>query len=271
VQINGEELISDSPHTILLPSGAELTIDPATGEFTYDPNGAFGPLKPGESFQDSFTYVIEDPSGLESNVATATIVVNGSNDPVITGVNNPPVAVDDDYTASFADPTVSSHIMANDFDIDVGDNITIDHITIPAEDGGSLDVRPSDDGSITATFPSGGVVTINNVTGEMDYDATDVIANIPIGETFVETFTYVIVDETGQTAMATVTITIEGNYSPQPVSPPPDQPDDSPQFVNPPPDPDIAGEINFRKIGHLFLCCILLSRIYLCHSNISLH
>ena len=107
--------------------------------------------------------------------------------------------------------------MDNDYDIDVGDVITITKITIPAEDGsngGVRDVTPSPDGSIVATFPSGGVVTIDPVTGQMDYDAGAVIAKIPVGETFIETFTYQIVDSTGQTAMATVTITIEGNNRP---------------------------------------------------------
>ena len=107
--------------------------------------------------------------------------------------------------------------MDNDYDIDVGDVITITKITIPAEDGsngGVRDVAPSPDGSIVATFPSGGVVTIDPVTGQMDYDAGAVIAKIPVGETFIETFTYQIVDSTGQTAMATVTITIEGNNRP---------------------------------------------------------
>ena len=132
---------------------------------------------------------------------------------------NPPVAIDDDYTATITNPTVSDNILDNDFDIDVGDVISITKITIPGGPNREMtDIAPSG-GTISATFPSGGVVTINPLTGEMDYDASDVVASIPAGETFVETFTYQIVDTMGQTAMATVTITIEGGNSPPVANP----------------------------------------------------
>ena len=211
VQINDGDRITNTntPYTIVLPSGAELTVIPATGEIAYDPKGIFDSLKAGEVSTDSFTYVIEDELSLESNVATVTIVINGSNDP--------PVAIDDDYTATITNPTVSNNILDNDFDIDVGDVISITKISIPNGSNGEMtDVTPSG-GVISATFPSGGVVTINPLTGQMDYDAGDVVDSIPAGETFVETFTYQIVDTMGQTATATVTITIEG--PPQPINP----------------------------------------------------
>ena len=207
-RVNGNRLASTSTNEVIeLPSGAILTMNPQTGCYELDPNGQFDSLCEGCTAEICFTYQISDGRRLD----TAKVCT------IITGRNNPPVAIRDDYTATVADPTVSDNIMENDYDIDVGDIITITKITIPAEgasNGGVRDVTPSPDGSIVATFPSGGVVTIDPMTGQMDYDASAVIAKIPVGETFVETFTYQIVDSTGQTAMATVTITIEGNNRP---------------------------------------------------------
>ena len=207
-RVNGNRLASTSTNEIIeLPSGAILTMNPETGCYELDPNGQFDSLCEGCTAEICFSYQISDGRRFD----TAKVCT------IITGRNNPPVAIRDDYTATVVDPTVSDNIMDNDYDIDVGDVITITKITIPAEDGsngGFRDVTSSSDGSVVATFPSGGVVTIDPVTGQMDYDASAVIAKIPVGETFVETFTYQIVDSTGQTAMATVTITIEGNNRP---------------------------------------------------------
>ena len=97
---------------------------------------------------------------------------------------------------------------------DNGNIIGIAMITIPdGLDGGSTDILP-EGGSISAMFPSGGIVTIDSTSGKMEYDATTVIANTPAGDIYVETFTYRVVDTNGQTAMATVAITINGNNRP---------------------------------------------------------
>ena len=106
-------------------------------------------------------------------------------------------------------------------------------ITIPSGVGGGLtDITP-EEGTISATFPSGGIVTIDSASGLMKYDATAVIANTPAGDTFVETFTYRIVDTNGETAMATVAITISGD----------NRPPGLPQGISsPPPGPTATGD-----------------------------
>ena len=106
-------------------------------------------------------------------------------------------------------------------------------ITIPSGVGGGLtDITPKG-GTISATFPSGGIVTIDSASGLMEYDATAVIANTPAGDTFVETFTYRVVDANGETAMATVAITISGDTRPPGL----------PQGISsPPPGPTATGD-----------------------------
>ena len=117
---------------------------------------------------------------------------------------------------------------------DNGDIVSITMITFPSDlDGGLTSITPSG-GTISANFPSGGTVTIDSASGQMEYDATAVIASTPAGEIFVETFTYRVIDTNGQTAMATVAITISGDKRPPP---------GLPQFISsPPPTPSATGD-----------------------------
>jgi len=105
---------------IILPSGALLTVL-STGEFTYDPNGAFWDLQDGASDSDSFTYTAYDGTD-ESNTATVTINITGVATLVLTAV---PDTVDfgsipgpGSYSES------SSHLeVTSDDDWSVSDNI----------------------------------------------------------------------------------------------------------------------------------------------------
>jgi VCBS repeat-containing protein len=71
---------------IVLDSGALLTVN-AIGSYTYDPAGRFEYLAVGKSAADSFTYVVSDNHGAQSDPVTVSLT--------ITGVNDMPVAVDD--------------------------------------------------------------------------------------------------------------------------------------------------------------------------------
>ncbi|NNM29157.1 MAG: hypothetical protein HKO57_06525, partial [Akkermansiaceae bacterium] len=69
---------------VTLPSGALVTITSATGDFTYDPNGAFDSLQAGETAADSFTYQVTDSgsdgTAQEQNASAAvTLTVHGTN------------------------------------------------------------------------------------------------------------------------------------------------------------------------------------------------
>jgi Bacterial Ig domain/Bacterial cadherin-like domain/RTX calcium-binding nonapeptide repeat (4 copies) len=61
---------------ITLASGALLTVN-ADGSYTYDPNGNFEPLNPGQNATDTFTYAVSDSQGASSNEATVTITITG--------------------------------------------------------------------------------------------------------------------------------------------------------------------------------------------------
>ncbi len=59
---------------IILASGARVTMS-ASGDFVYDPNGAFDALLTGQSATDSFTYVVSD--GVAEATAVATVTIEG--------------------------------------------------------------------------------------------------------------------------------------------------------------------------------------------------
>ncbi len=54
-----------------------LVTDNVNGTFTYNPNGAFAGLAPGQTATDSFAYTVTDGEGL-SSIAVATITVTGA-------------------------------------------------------------------------------------------------------------------------------------------------------------------------------------------------
>ncbi len=78
---------------ITLVSGALLTVN-GDGTFSYDANGIFDDLSPGDVALDSFTYSIADAEGA-ADTATATITVNGI-------VSSTPTGGDDDIAGTSA-------------------------------------------------------------------------------------------------------------------------------------------------------------------------
>ena len=189
MQINDGERISDSLYTIVLPSGAELTIIPATGEITYDPQGAFDSLKAGESFEDSFTYVIEDELGIPSNVATVTII--------IAGLNDPPTAADDTHSGD-PDVPVSDCVFDNDFDPD-GDTLT------------ACGINGSND--LFTTLPSGAALNMG-ADGCYTLEFDGIFESLPAGQTGEVCFTYKICDGNGGTDEAEVCVVVTGTNDP---------------------------------------------------------
>ena len=154
----------------------------ANGTFTYNPNGQFEYLADGESATDTFTYTIQDSQG---GMDTATVTVT------ITGVNDAPVAVDDDVTTD-EDTVLNGDVFAdnnNGVDSDV--------------EGQSFTVTSFNDSSTT-----GSVVV--NANGTFTYDPNGQFEYLAVGESASDSFTYTIEDAQGGTSTATVNVTITG-------------------------------------------------------------
>ncbi|MDA0957439.1 MAG: retention module-containing protein, partial [Proteobacteria bacterium] len=143
------------------PNNGTLTLN-EDGTFIFTPNADF-------VGEDSFQYVITDPSG-DTSVATVSLTVEA--------VNDAPNALDDVITAQEDTLLEGINVLANDTDAD-GNLLTV----------------------VDAVSASGGLVTFNE-DGTLNYQA-------PAEFTGVDTITYTIDDGAGGTSTATVTVTVE--------------------------------------------------------------
>jgi len=144
------------------PSHGTVTLN-ANGTFTYTPAANFNGT-------DSFTYMVSDGKGGNSQ-ATATIAV--------TSVNDAPVAAADSFTMAEDGGVLSAILLTNDNDID-GDSLSL--VTTPV------------------SGPSHGTVLLNangtfTYTPATNYSGTD-------------SFTYQVSDGKGGTSQATATVTV---------------------------------------------------------------
>ncbi|WP_158265103.1 Ig-like domain-containing protein [Blastopirellula marina] len=187
VSINGETASVGSQ--IMLASGALLTLN-ADGSFDFDPNGAFASLVEGESADESFTYTVQDGSGLTSS-STVLITVNG--------VNNAPVSEDDAYetTEDMAINIAAPGVLGNDVDAD-GDELSVVDINGETAHVGTQ-----------ITLDSGALLTLN-ADGSFDYDPNGAFAALTEGESAEDSFTYTAADASGLMSTSTVVISIAG-------------------------------------------------------------
>ncbi|MEM7273341.1 MAG: Ig-like domain-containing protein, partial [Actinomycetota bacterium] len=141
----------------------------------------FEALAAGQTATDSFTYTMTDGRGGFAT-ATVNVTINGADELP----NMPPVAVDDVLVVDEdAGPTVVA-VLDNDSDPDTGDVLTVTSVGAAATGTSGL---------------SGGVVT---------YDPAGQFEALAAGQSATDSFTYTIDDGNGETATATVNVTING-------------------------------------------------------------
>src|SRR5213075_1486996 len=156
---------------------AILVSQPTHGVLTLNTNGGFTYL-PATNYlgSDSFTYQAND-GALNSGIATVSIT--------ITGVNDPPVAVNDSYTTPEDTQltVIAAGVLANDSDAD-GDALS----------------------AILVSQPTHGVLTLNTNGGFTYLPATNYLGN--------DSFTYRANDGALNSGIATVSITVTGVNDP---------------------------------------------------------
>ena len=189
-QINGAPVTDGQ--TVALASGAALTLA-GGGGFTYVQQGAFDALAEGEQATEVFSYTIDDGLG---GVSTATAELT------ITGLNDAPVAVDDEFSASEDTPVSGDLLADNGFGGDIDpDNGAL--LSVTAINGAAIM-----DGQVVA-LPSGARLTIR-ADGTFDYDPAGAFETLPAGSEISDDFTYTLADETGAAATATAVIRVAG-------------------------------------------------------------
>ncbi|AMO60359.1 putative outer membrane adhesin like protein [Mycolicibacterium phlei] len=150
------------------PLTAQLVSGPSNGTLTLNPDGTFS-YTPNANFHGVDSFTYKASDGLlTSNTATVTITV--------ASVNDLPVAGPDSYTIN-EDSTLTGNVLSNDTDPD-GDGLSV----------------------ILATEPKNGTVTLDG-DGTFTYTPAP---NFNGGDTF----TYLVSDGQGGTAIGTVTITV---------------------------------------------------------------
>src|SRR5207248_1159550 len=150
-------------------SHGTLTLNQATGGFTYTPSANFWG-------SDSFTYKAVDSRGAESGVATVSLTVNE--------VNDAPVAVNDSATTN-EDTAVNGNVLTNDSDPDNTDGIPGNEDTLQAA---------------LVSGPSHGTLTLDAQSGAFTYTPS---ANFWGSDSF----TYKAVDSRGaESGLATVSL-----------------------------------------------------------------
>ncbi len=192
-EVNGDPANVGQP--VAGSEGGLVTINP-DGTISFDPNGEFDELSPGESVETTVTYTVTDPSGAEAT-ETVTITVNG--------VNDGPEATDNAYVVSLTETAgdVDGNVITEDTGDGVDSDPEDDDLTVVAVDGDAANV-----GNVVAG-DNGGTFTIND-DGTVDFDAGDDFDDLGLGETRDTSVTYTIADENGATDTATATFTVTG-------------------------------------------------------------
>ena len=167
-----------------LASGAILTLN-SDGSYTYDTNGKFETLRPGDTDTDSFTYTVSDGNG-GTDTATATITINGANEA--------PSGSDDTYNGVTGNTPFSANaasgVLANDSD--------------PDQPATGLSVT-----RVEGTDISSGAIAVTGGTVTMAADGSFTF-NPTTGFTGPASFTYTLSDADGGTDTATATINVSG-------------------------------------------------------------
>ncbi|WP_281291063.1 DUF5801 repeats-in-toxin domain-containing protein, partial [Pararhodospirillum oryzae] len=171
-----------------------LTVNPETGEYTFTQQGPLDHGPEGSATADSlplaFTYQVTDADG---SVAEATLTVNVADDT--------PVAVDD--TASLdvigADPATVTGSLVNNDDLGTDGFGRLTSITV---DGQSYTPAEGET-TVTVTTPAGATLVVDFATGAYSYTAQ------PTQADGVERIGYTVADADGDTASATLSVTVD--------------------------------------------------------------
>ncbi|QYJ75009.1 retention module-containing protein [Shewanella sp. FJAT-52076] len=199
--VNGVDFSADSTDPDHLGSDGWMMVELTNGTLFIKADGTTDYL-PNENSNatDTFTYTIQDDTGLESNTATVTIGVDA--------VNDAPVAKDNSYTATEDTLLTGKNIITdNDSTDGVDSDVDSTDLTIATVNG----VDFSADSTDPDHLGSDGWMMVELTNGTLFIKAdgtTDYLPNENSNAT--DTFTYTIQDDTGlESNTATVTIGVE--------------------------------------------------------------
>ncbi len=157
--------------TITLNSGASISIN-QLGEFVFSTNGAYAHLAQGEQFTESMNYNVRDPHGLSSQNAEIRVTITGENDA--------PIAVRDDFRVS-EDALLQGNLFADNgygYDSDVDSDFHLYQINgVVIHDGSVIDL-------------GSGMTITAYLDGRFTFNSADAYQYLNGGESDFFNFTY---------------------------------------------------------------------------------
>ncbi|MEP5764495.1 MAG: DUF4347 domain-containing protein, partial [Halieaceae bacterium] len=185
--------------SVVVGSGGGNFIVNADGSYSYDPNGAFEYLGPGDTATDFVTYTIDD--GSSTDTATLTVTVTGVDDaPAAPGAALGVGVDDNDTPLGLTVPGVAPNSLDPD-DPDV--NLTITVTALPSE--GTITLASG------TALTVGQTLTVSQLQG-LEYDAP---GSGSYGGAAISDFTYEVDDGYNLPVEGVVTISIDG-FIPEP-------------------------------------------------------
>ncbi len=194
--------------TSVVGSFGAITIA-SDGSYSYAVNNSSASVQAlrttADTLSDVFTYTLTDAGGLTSTTQV-TITIQGANDA--------PLGVNDNFTAieaggvnnTTAGSNGAGNVLTNDTDVDSGDSKSVDGVVAGGQSSASGNVGSS----VQGTY---GSITIN-ADGSLTYIVDNSIAAVQAlrtnADTLTDLFTYSVVDASGLSSLATVTMTITG-------------------------------------------------------------
>ena len=149
---------------------------------------------PNTSGSSTFTYTVTD--GMDTVPGTATITISGSNDA--------PVAIDNQYTTN-EDASFTGNVLTNNTGAGVDSDPDGDALSVTAVNG-----QPSAIGA-SIILSSGATLTLQSDGGFIYNPSTSATFNtLPLGSSTTDSFDYTVSDGNGGSDTATVTLTING-------------------------------------------------------------
>ncbi|NNC98270.1 MAG: tandem-95 repeat protein, partial [Gammaproteobacteria bacterium] len=202
------DLIDTHEFTTTQPLEGSVTIDAATGVYTFDPGADFQYLADAETATVTFDVTVTDNNGL-SDTQTVSVTVTGTNDtPIIEVVDVEGAVIEDATTPNLTDAGSVTFTEIDDTDV-----IT-SSVALTAEATDSAEPIPAD---LSAALASAVTITQTGTNdGDIAWDfsldnaLTQYIAD---GETVTATYTITVMDDSGtanDTATQDVTVVITG-------------------------------------------------------------
>ncbi len=158
-------------------SGSGPAVSISNNQISFNPGAAYDYLAIGEEVTAEIEYSMSDDKGASD---TATLLIQ------ITGTNDRPVATADVAQVG-EDDSRSIDVLANDYDTDDSDTITISDFTQP-DNGG----------------------TVSLVNGEFVFDSNGDFEELAEGQSELSSFSYQISDDHGATDWTSVDLTVVG-------------------------------------------------------------